>query len=108
MPAQDRLQQILAEYRQHLEEVLGAELDSVILYGSQVRGDAEPGSDIDVLCVMKHPFDYGELVRRTGEAAAEVSLKYDVVISTAFVTRADYLSRRTPFLINVRREGVPV
>ncbi len=108
MPAQDRLQQILAEYRQRLEEVLGAELDSVILYGSQARGDAETSSDIDVLCVMKHPFDYGELVRRTGEAAAEVSLKYDIVISTAFVTRTDYLSRRTPFLINVRREGVPV
>lgn len=108
MPAENRLQQILAEYRQRLQEVLGTELDSVILYGSQVRGDAGAGSDIDVLCVMKHPFDYGELVRRTGEAAAEVSLKYDVVISTAFVTQADYLSRRTPFLMNVRREGVLV
>ena len=108
VPERDRLQEILAEYRQRLEEVLGAELDRVILYGSQARGEAEAGSDIDVLCVMKHPFGYGELVRRTGAAAAEVSLKYDVVISTAFVTRADYLSRRTPFLTNVHREGVTV
>lgn len=108
MRSQDRLQQILAEYRQRLEEVLAGDLDSLILYGSQARGDAEAGSDIDVLCLMKNPFDYGELVRHTAEAAAEVSLKYNVVISTAFVTRADYLSRRTPFLMNVRREGVTV
>lgn len=108
MSKHERLRKILAEYRQRLEEALGAELDLVILYGSQARGDAEAGSDIDVLCVMKHPFDYGELVRRTGAAAAEVSLKYDVVISTAFATRADYLACRTPFLMNVHQEGVTV
>jgi len=55
---------------------------------------------------MSGPFDYGALIRRTAEAAAEVSLKYDVVISTAFVTADDDRTRNTPFLMNVRREGV--
>jgi hypothetical protein len=35
-------------------------------------------------------------------------LKHDVVIATAFVTKADYEKRNTPFLMNVRREGVNV
>ncbi|MBS3933552.1 MAG: nucleotidyltransferase domain-containing protein [Truepera sp.] len=101
-----QIQQILAEYRARLATLLGDNLESVVLYGSRARGDAEEGSDIDVLCVMRRPFDYGEMIERTSEATAEISLKYDVVISRAFVTRDDYRFRKTPFLTNVRREGV--
>ena len=98
--------QIVGEYRALLTEILNEALESVVLYGSQARGDAEVGSDIDVLCVMRGLFDYGDLIMRTSDAAAQVSLKYDVVISTAFVSSEDYRTRNTPFLMNVRREGV--
>ena len=103
-----RLRRILKEYRTRLEETLGENLDSIVLYGSQARGDAEEGSDIDVLCVMKKSFDYGELILRTSEITAEISLKYDVVLSRSFARLEDYETRQTPFLMNVRREGVAV
>jgi predicted nucleotidyltransferase len=108
MSPQHRLKPILAEYRKRLEEVLSEDLDSIILFGSQARGDAVEGSDIDVLCVIKGPFDYGGLIERTSEITAELSLKYDVVLSRAFASLEDYQTRQTPFLMNVRREGVPV
>ena len=100
--------QILAEYRARLEELLGDALDSVLMYGSHSRGEATDDSDIDVLCLMKIPFDYGELILRTGPISAALSLQYNVVISTAFATRKDYENRNTPFLMNVRREAVPI
>lgn len=105
MSKRTHIEAILAEYRARLFEVLGDALESVVLYGSRARGDAEEGSDIDVLCVMKGPFDYSDLLDRTSEATAEISIKYDVVLSRAFVTRDDYRFRQTPFLMNVRREG---
>jgi predicted nucleotidyltransferase len=107
MRSQDLLPEILGEYRRRLHEILGEELDSVIVYGSRARGDAVEESDIDVLCVLRSPFDYGDLIARTSEPAAELSLRYDVVISTAFATRKDLANRNTPFLMNVRREGWP-
>ena len=108
MKIQKGVDEILAEYRSHLTEILGEDLDSVILYGSQARGNALDTSDIDVLCIMKKPFDYGRLLDITSEVTADISLRYDVVLSRVFVTRQDYASRNTPFLMNVRREAVPI
>jgi predicted nucleotidyltransferase len=108
MDSGNRAREIVAEYRERLREILKDELDSVVLYGSQARGEATNESDIDVLCIMKGPFDYGALILKTGEVSAEISLKYDVVISTAFVTREDFETRNTPFLMNVRREALVI
>jgi len=57
---------------------------------------------------MKTPFEYGDLISRTSLATAEISLKYDVVISRVFVTRAAYTSQDSPFLMNVHKEQVAV
>lgn len=102
----NRIQKILATYRVRLVALLGDHLESMVLYGSQARGDAEEGSDIDVLCVLKGPFDYGDMIQRTSEVTAETSLEYEVVLSRTFVTRDEYISKKTPFLMSVRREGV--
>lgn len=44
----------LAAFRARLEEILpSGELVSLILYGSRARGDAHPGSDVDLLLVHR-------------------------------------------------------
>ena len=57
---------------------------------------------------MKKRFEYGDLISRTSLATAEISLKYDVVISRVFVTRKAYVSQDSPFLMNIRKEQVAV
>ena len=67
-----KLQRILDEYCAGLAAELGDALEEVILYGSQARVDARTGSDVDVLCVLQGPFDYGDLIARTSGPAPAV------------------------------------
>jgi predicted nucleotidyltransferase len=103
-----QLEKILQALRLELNTVLGDQLETVILFGSHARGEARTDSDIDVLVVVRDEFDYGDLIRRTSAIVSALSLEYDVVISRAFTSRQRFDQERSPFFLNVRREGVTV
>ena len=105
---QDTLFKLLKDLRSGLSKLLGERLEAVILYGSQACEDAQPYSDVDILVVLRGDFSYFEMVERTSYLTAELSLKYDTVISTVFVTKENYEQMKTPLLINVHREGILV
>jgi predicted nucleotidyltransferase len=104
----DTLTAILAELRHRFEALYGERLVQMILFGSQARGDAEPGSDIDVLVVLRGQVSPCEEIDRTIEHVADVALHHNEVVSCVFVSEAQFESERSPLLLNIRREGVPV
>lgn len=102
------IQKILVELRQHFEAIYGERLVNMLLFGSQARGDATSESDIDVMIVLKGPVKPGDEIARTGEISADISLKYDVVISCIFMSAERYATEQSPLIMNVHREGVTV
>jgi predicted nucleotidyltransferase len=99
---------ILKKLKKGLLQIYGDQVDRILLYGSRARGDERPDSDIDILVVLKDDFNYSEMLRLSSDLAASLSLENDVVISRAFVSKEQLEHRQTPFLMNVRREAVPV
>jgi uncharacterized protein len=100
------LKPVLIRLKQTLSSLYGDRLLHLTLFGSQARGDAEPGSDIDVLVVLKPPVNPGEEIKRTGREIADLSLHYDVVISCLFMDEIHYQTKNGSLLRNIRREGV--
>lgn len=102
---------------QNLSEIIGLikgwfgvhyqeRVSQIVLYGSQARGEAQFDSDIDLLIVLNQGFDYAQEIERTSEFIQELSLRYDTVISRAFISDFRFNHEKSPFLLNVHREGI--
>lgn len=101
------IRDIVIELKSGLKLIYGEQLKGVYLFGSYVRGEADRESDLDILVVLKNFEHYAREVDRTGELAANLSLKHGVSISQVFMRERDWLHGDTPFLSNVRDEAVP-
>lgn len=103
-----KLHDILAELRRRFEALYGPRLIRMVLYGSQARGDAEPGSDIDVLVVLNGEVGPCREINRTLDDVVNLSFEHDVVISCVFMDEHRFRHRNGPLLRNIRREGVAI
>lgn len=96
--------QAAAELRDLYED----RLVRVVLYGSHARGEAGPGSDIDllvVLCEMDSPW---EELRRMDELLWRLSLAYGVTLSALPVAEPQFDRSDKPVLIEARSHGMTV
>ena len=98
----------LSELRRRLERLYGDRLVTLILYGSQARGDPQPGSDTDVLVVLRGPVDSATEIERTLDIVADLSLAHNQVISCLFMDEQRFAGQAGPLLRNLHREGIPV
>ena len=101
------IQDILNELKAGLQLTYAEQLKGVFLFGSYARGDADSESDCDILVVLDVFDRYALEVDRTAALAADVSLKYGVIVSLVFMREREWLHGDTPFLSNVRDEAVP-
>lgn len=97
---------ILNELRQGLKDLYGPRLVRVVLYGSQARGNAVFGSDIDVMVVLTGEVDPINEIHHTSYLVAGLSLKYSEVLSCVFVSQEELGVENDRFLGEVQREGI--
>lgn len=100
-----RLQTILDETRDTLRGIFGERFLGLVLFGSHARGSTMPGSDIDLVLLLRGNEGLRER-RRYAEAVAVLSLRHDTVISLVPMDIDEFQNGRTPLLLNVRREGI--
>ena len=93
--------------KDELATVYGDRLNQVILYGSHARGEGTEDSDIDIMVVLQDEVEPYKEISELADAVYRIELDHGVLFSLAPISKADYEHRRSPLLLNVRREGVP-
>ncbi len=103
---QENLEQLLEVLKTGLETLYGDKLASVILFGSQARGDAADDSDVDILIVLHGEINIFAEINRTSHLIANLSLQYDIAISRIFMSYHRFHDEQSSLLEQVRQEGI--
>jgi len=95
------------EFVKHLKKILGDNLLMVKLFGSRVRGDFSPDSDIDILLVVKN---YNlQVEKKISEILFEIDPYYDFKISPVVYSEFEYRKNEEMesfFVENINKEGI--
>jgi len=108
MKTREDMLRIVARARVGLEQIYGARLRGVYLFGSYARGEANEDSDVDIAVVLDEvPSRFAE-IERTGELASDLTLEHGMLVMFHFVPEADLAEGRRAVHRAIKREGVPV
>jgi predicted nucleotidyltransferase len=101
-----RVQDVLAQVRPRLQEVFGARLHNVVLYGSEARGEAMPDSDIDLMVLLAGPISLMRDIETIVHALYPLQLEIDRPIHAIPVKQESFDAGDYRLYRAVKAEGV--
>lgn len=111
MRTRQEVTKIVAELCSRIALLFPEDKIEAILFGSYARGDADSGSDIDVLLLVDASRqDISDRNWQVGDLAAELLLDHGIVVSPLVENRG-YFNRNLqlfPFYRSIEREGVRI
>jgi predicted nucleotidyltransferase len=84
----------------------GERIKKVILYGSCARGEATKDSDIDVLVLVDESLNPFEVRESLSDLLFDILLDEGELVSVVAMPERLFESYDSPFVLNVRKEGV--
>ena len=100
------VKQFITRIKIYLIKLNGENIKKVILYSAYARGEATKDSDIDVLVVVDDSLDPSEVRRSLSDIIFNILLEKGELISVVAVPESFFVSYNSPFLLNVKEEGV--
>ena len=102
---------VINEFVQGVNNILGTRVKKITLYGSYARGDYNKSSDIDIMILTDLSEDemYDYFVKVSDMAYdIEADNNFDIWISPLIknIDRFNYWIEALPFYMNVQKEGV--
>jgi predicted nucleotidyltransferase len=102
----ERIKHLVNKIKEHLIKTYGERIKQVILYGSQVRGETTKDSDIDILVVVDESLNPFEVRKSLSDLLFDIVLEEGELVSVIAVPEHFFKNYNSPFMLNVKKEGV--
>lgn len=102
---------VITEFIQNVNKILGNRVKKIILYGSYARGDYNNSSDIDIMILTdlsdNEIIEYRDKISDIAYDIEEAN-NFDIWISPLVknIDKFNYWLEALPFYMNVQREGL--
>jgi uncharacterized protein len=103
-----RANETINRCKKTLETFYGPQFIGLILFGSTARQQASPTSDIDLLVLLRKPFDYFGEVRNIVDLLYPIQLESERLISAKPTPIDEFETGSVQLYRNARKEGIRV
>ena len=101
-----KVKRLVDQVKAYLHERYGTGIKKVIIYGSHARGEATDDSDIDVLALVDQSLDPREVENSLSDLLYDIILEEHELVSVIAVSEERFANYNSPFMLNVRKEGI--
>ncbi len=101
-----KIKRLIDQVKAHLHERYGEGIRRVILYGSYARGEATEDSDVDVLVLVDPSVNPREVEDSLCDLLYDMILDEGELVSVMAIPEERYENYNSPFMLNVRKEGM--
>jgi predicted nucleotidyltransferase len=108
MKSDRKVKILIKKIKKYLRERYGEKIKKVILYGSYVKGKATEESDIDVIVVVDDSLNSAKVRESLSDYLFDVLLEEEELISVLVINESLYENYKSPFLLNVKEEGLVI
>jgi predicted nucleotidyltransferase len=102
----ERIKSLINKIKAHLIKMYGEEIKKVILYGSYVRGEVTGDSDVDILVLIEQSLNPFEVRESLSDLLFDILLEEGELISVIAVPEHLFENYNSPFILNVKKEGL--
>jgi len=102
----EKIKSLINQIKAHLVKMYGGKIKKIILYGSYVRGEATKDSDIDILVLVDQCLNPFEVRDSLSDLLFDILLDEGEHISVIAVPEHLFENYNSPFMLNVKKEGV--